>query len=133
MSEKDRILILEDERIVAEDIKQTLLGLGYSVVDIVSTGEQALKVIEEKSPDLVLVDIVLEGDMNGIEVTDTIRSRFSIPTIYLTAYAGEETLERAKRTEPYGYIVKPYDERGLLSTIEIVLYKNKMEKELEKS
>ena len=130
---KAKILIVENERIVAEDIKRTLQNLGYGVCSIVTSGVEAVKKAEQDNPDLILMDIVLQDEMSGIEAAEQIRTRFNIPIIYLTAYADEKTLERAKITEPFGYIIKPFDERELHSTIEMALYKNKTEKELQES
>ncbi len=133
MNSKTKILVVEDESIVGIDLKRTLEKLGYSVIDIMRTGEEAiLKTIETK-PDLVLMDIMLAGKMNGIQAADIINNKTNIPVIYLTAYTDFATLEGAKSTEPYGYIVKPYDERVLLSTIEMALYKNQITKKLKES
>ncbi len=133
MSTKTQILVVEDESIVGIDLKRTLEKLGYSVVDIVRTGEEAiLKTIETK-PDLVLMDIMLAGTMNGIQAANVINNKTNVPVIYLTAYTDFATIEGAKNTEPYGYIVKPYDERVLLSTIEMALYKNQITQRLKES
>lgn len=130
---KAQILIVEDERVVGEDVWETLDNLGYSVLGIASSGEEAIKKAEELRPDLVLMDIVLGGDMDGIEAAEKIRARFNIPVVYLTAYADDKTLERAKITQPFGYILKPFDERELYSNIEMALYKYKIERELRES
>jgi len=127
------ILVVEDEYIVAKDIQNTLTNLGYSVPAIASSGEEAIKTIDEHSPDLVLMDIVLKGKMDGVETADKIRLKFNIPVVYLTAYADDNTLQRAKVTEPYGYLIKPFQERELHSTIEMALYRQKMEKSLKDS
>ncbi len=132
MTEAD-ILVVEDERIVAEDIKETLEDIGYSVVDIVSSGEEAVKKSNESRPDLVLMDIVLTGEMDGVEAAEKIRSEEDIPVIYLTAYSDDEKLKRAKVTEPFGYIIKPFRRRELHSNIEMALYKHEMEKKLKQS
>ena len=95
-----KILVVEDEIIVGMEIKDRLERLGYSVIDTVSSGEEAVKRAEETSPDLVLMDIRLKGDMDGIEAAKRIRHRFNIPVIYLTAYADDETIKRARITEP---------------------------------
>jgi len=107
--------------------------MGYAVPEVVSSGEEAVKKAEEIKPDLVLMDIVLRGKMNGIDAAGQIRSMFNIPVIYLTAYADEKTLERAKLTEPFGYIIKPFEDRELHSAIETSLYKHAMEKKLKES
>jgi len=125
-----QILVVEDEFIVAADIQRSLISLGYAVPEMVSSREEAIRKAEENAPDLVLMDVVLEDDMDGVEAANQIRERFNIPVVYLTAYADEETLNRAKITEPFGYIVKPFDNRELHATIEMSLYKHKMEKAL---
>ena len=127
-----KILIVEDEWIVAEDIQKCLKG-SYSI-SVASSGEEALEKVKtpETRPDLILMDIVLKGTLNGIEAAHHIR-QFDVPVIYLTAYADEETLEQAKMTEPYGYIVKPFEDRELHATIEMALYKHEMEKKVKKS
>jgi PAS domain S-box-containing protein len=128
-----RILVVEDERIVAEDIKRSLQNLGYMISAVVSSGEEAIQKIEDKTPDLVLMDIVLKGDMDGIEAAEKIHDQFTIPVVYLTAYADEKRLQRAKVTEPYGYILKPFEDKELHTTIETALYKHEMEKKVIKS
>jgi len=130
---KAQILIVEDEAIVAADIKGTLKGLGYDVPAIAFSGEEALRKTEELHPDVVLMDIVLRGQMDGIEAAQEIRKRFGIPVVYLTAYADEKTLTRAKITEPFGYMLKPFGEKELHSSIEIALYKYEIEKKLKES
>jgi len=131
--EKKQILVVEDESIVAEVIRRSLLNLGYEVLAVVSTGEKAIKKVEELSPDLVLMDIMLKGEMDGIEAAEQIRSSFNIPIVYLTAYSDQKIMERAKITEPYGYILKPFRERELQINIEIALYRHEMEKKLKES
>jgi PAS domain S-box-containing protein len=130
---KTHIMVVEDESIVAEDIKRSLQSIGYEVAAVVSSGEKAVEKADEIRPDLVLMDIVLMGKMNGIEAAGRIRSAFNIPVIYLTAYSDEEILERAKITEPFGYIIKPFDDRELHSVIEMSLYKHGMEKKLKEN
>jgi PAS domain S-box-containing protein len=128
-----RILVVEDEIITADDIRENLQDLGYTVLAVVSSGEEAIKKIEEASPDLVLMDIMLQKELDGIETAKQIRFRFNIPVVYLTAYSDKKILERAKITEPFGYILKPFSERELQINIDIALYKHKMEKELKES
>jgi PAS domain S-box-containing protein len=130
---KKKILVVEDEAMVAIDIKNTLIGMKYDVPAIVFSGEEALKKVEEIQPDLILMDIVLKGEMDGIEASQQIRERFGIPVVYLTAYADSATLKRAKITEPFGYILKPFEGRELHSTIEMALYKQQSEKALKDS
>ncbi len=128
-----QILVVEDERIVADDIKMSLQRLGYLVSGMTSSGEEAVKKAEEIHPDLVLMDIVLEGKMDGVESASIIRYRFDIPVVYLTAYSDKKTLERAKVTEPFGYILKPFKDRDLYTTIEMALYTHKMGNMLKES
>jgi PAS domain S-box-containing protein len=127
------ILVVEDEAIVADDIKETLISLGYTIAGTAKSGETALEKVAETRPDLVLMDIHLASAMDGIEVAGQIHARYDIPVIFLTAYADPALLERAKVTEPYGYVLKPYDERGLHSAIEMALYKHRMELRLLES
>lgn len=130
---KKHILVVEDERIVAEDIRRSLENLGYAVTAVVSSGEEALQKAAEENPDLVLMDIVLKGDMDGIEAAQVMNSRFNIPVVYLTAYADDRRLQRAMVTGPYGYILKPFEDRELRTTIEMALYKYNMENKLKES
>jgi two-component system, LytTR family, response regulator LytT len=129
---KVNILVVEDESIVAKDIQNSLRRLGYNVPTTLSTGEEAILEAEQQKPDLVLMDIMLKGELSGIEAADQIRNRFHIPVIYLTAYADESTLAKAKVTEPYGYIIKPFKEIDLHTTIEMALYKHGKEAEVRK-
>ena len=131
--QKIRILVVEDERIVAKDIQNTLKNLGYEVVAISSTGEDAIDKSGELRPDVVLMDIVLKGAIDGIEAANIIKTKFKIPIIYLTAYEDGDTLDRAKITEPLGYILKPFEERDLHTTLEMALYKHLMETRLQDS
>ena len=130
--EATRILIVEDEGVVALDIKNRLESFGYVVSDIVPSGEEAIEKTSAQIPDLVLMDIKLCGDMDGIAAAEEIQKRVNIPIVYLTAYSEEKTLQRARITEPYGYILKPYNERELLISIEIALYKHKADAEKQK-
>ena len=128
-----RILVVEDERIVAKDLQSQLEKLGYAVPGVASSGAEALQKAAETRPDLILMDIRLKGEMDGVETSQLVRDQFNIPVIYLTAYADENTLKRAKITEPFGYIVKPFEERELRTNIEIALYKHRMERKLRES
>ncbi len=130
---KAQILIVEDESIVAKDVENMLRRIGYDVPAVVSSGEKAIEKTAQVSPDLVLMDIMLKGDMDGVEAAEQIRSRFYIPVVYVTAYADDGTLQRAKVTEPFGYIIKPFQERELHTTIEMALYRHKMERKLKES
>lgn len=129
---KIKILVVEDESIVAKDIQGSLKKLGYLVPTTVSSGEKAIEEIEENRPDLVLMDIMLKGQMTGIEAANIIKERFGIPVIFLTAYADENTLSKAKISEPYGYIIKPFKEKELQTTIEMAIYKAEKDEELKK-
>lgn len=127
------ILVVEDENIVAKDLQNRLTTMGYSVPATAASGEEALRKAAEMRPDLALLDIHLKGEMDGIETAEQMRELFDIPPIYLTAYTDPGTLRRARITEPYGYIVKPYDERELHSAIEMALYRHKAESKLKLS
>lgn len=126
------IFIVEDESIVAKDIQHSLTKLGYNVVGIANNGNDAIEKIMELTPDLVLMDIMIKGPMTGIEVTEKIKEKLNVPVIFLTAYADEGTLSRAKVTEPYGYILKPFKEIDLHSTIEMAVYKHQKDAALMK-
>ncbi|MBI5445856.1 MAG: PAS domain S-box protein [Deltaproteobacteria bacterium] len=128
-----RILIVEDEGIEALDLQHRLASLGYPDPEISLSGEEAIQKVAEIRPALVLMDIMLHGGMDGVTTAEKIRSLFDIPVVYVTAYADEATLQRAKITEPYGYIVKPYKERELHITIDVALYKHKTERKLRES
>ncbi len=133
MADKTRILVVEDERIVAMDLQAQLRHLGYSVPVTVAWGEEAIRQAAELSPALVLMDIQLKGDLDGIEAAQHIRTHLDIPVVFLTAFADEATVQRAKKTNSYGYLVKPFEERELRSTIEMALYKHEMERKLRES
>lgn len=128
-----RILVVEDESIVALDIQDRLESLGYEVPITVASGEKAIEQAGVLRPDLVLMDIQLQGRMDGVEAADQIRRLFGIPVIYLTANADHPTVERAKVTEPFGYVIKPFEERELHTTIEVALYKHQAEHKLVES
>ncbi len=128
-----QILIVENEHITAMNVKKSLDRFGYGVSGIASSGKESIKKAEETRPDIVLMDIGLEGEMDGIEAASVIRTRLDIPVVYLTAYADESTIDRAKTTEPFGFILKPINDNDLYSTIERVYYKHTMEKKLKES
>ena len=125
------ILIVEDESIIAMEISSRLQKLGYRVAAITHNGPEAIDKAEKLRPDLVLMDIFLKGKMDGVEAAATIKKRYEIPVIYLTANTDEQTFQRAKVTEPFGYLLKPFEERELHTTIEIALYKAAAERELD--
>jgi signal transduction histidine kinase len=133
MDSKTRILIVEDESVVGFDLKRILMGLNYEVIDVIRSGEEAFVKAFENKPDLILMDIMLNGNMNGIEAAEQIKNSINVPIIYLTAYADSNTLQSAKVTEPFGYILKPFEEKTLLTTIEMALYKFKMETKIKES
>jgi PAS domain S-box-containing protein len=128
-----KILVVEDELIVAFDLESRLRELGYAVTATVASGEQAVRRAAELRPDLVLMDIKLVGEMDGIQAADQIRAQLDIPVIYLTAHGDEETLQHAKLTEPFGYILKPFQVRDLRTQIEMALYRHAMERKLRES
>jgi diguanylate cyclase len=119
-----KILIVEDELLIANNLARKLSKLGYEIVEIVSSGEKAIQMVGEKQPNLVLMDIVIKGEIDGIQAAAQISKKYGIPVIYLTAYADDETLSRAKSTTPFGYILKPFKDRELQVTIEIALQKH---------
>jgi len=125
-----RILIVEDEYVIAESLQAKLERQGYTVCGSEASGERAIQKAGDEMPDMVLMDIMLKGDMDGIEAAEQIRARFGIPIIYLTAFSDGNILERAKVTEPFGYLLKPFEDRELFANIEMTLYKAKMEEEL---
>lgn len=126
------VYIVEDESIVAKDIQNSLKKLGYNVLGISNNGADAIKNIVDLEPSIVLMDIMIKGPMTGIDVAETIKKEYNIPVIFLTAYADESTLAKAKITEPYGYILKPFKEIDLHSTIEMAIYKHKKDSEVQK-
>jgi len=128
--QKAKILIVEDERIVASDLSNRIERLGYSVVGMASTGEEAIETASSTQPDLVLMDITLQGKIDGVEASDQIRRLYEIPVVYVTAHSDEHTLQRAKITEPFGYVLKPFEERELRTTMEMALYKSSTDRRL---
>ncbi|UCH96519.1 MAG: response regulator [Candidatus Aminicenantes bacterium] len=132
-TQKTKVMVAEDELIVARNIENQLRKLGYEVTAVVDSGEAVVARAAEAQPHLVLMDIKLAGQMDGVEAAQKIYDQLHIPVVYLTAYADDETLQRAKVTTPYGYIIKPFEPRKLHTTIEIALYKHTMEKKLQES
>ncbi|MGB0423259.1 MAG: response regulator, partial [Flavobacteriales bacterium] len=125
------ILVTEDESIVRKDIERSLKKLGYNVVGSADTGEKAISLAKELKPDLALMDIMLKGDMTGIEAASEIKKAIDIPVIFLTAYADESTLNKAKITEPHAYILKPFKEIDIHTSIEMAMHKHGKELELK--
>jgi PAS domain S-box-containing protein len=130
---KIKILVVEDESIVAKDIQNTLIKLGYDVPSTASSAASAYEKLEEIKPDLVFLDIKLKGDEDGIHIAELIKEKYNIPVIFLTSYVDQETLDRAKVTEPYGYIVKPFNESDLKTTVEMALFKFGRDREVRDS
>src|SRR5688572_4401634 len=124
------ILVVEDERIVAKDLQQTLIALGYDAFAIASSAEQALARATERCPDLVLMDIRIQGKRDGVETAALLRERFSVPVVYLTAHADDTTMERARQTEPHAYLLKPVKSAELRSAIEVALHRHQLEQRL---
>jgi len=125
--EKAKILIVEDEAIIAMEVESQLQSLGYEVTSIVDTGEKAIKKAKEDKPDIILMDIRIKGEMDGIDTAEAIRSQFGIPVIFSTAYLDEDRIDRAKITMPFGYVLKPIQERDLKVTLEMALYVSKVD------
>ncbi len=128
-----RILIVEDEPLVSMDLRRVLQGLGYADLRLATNATTALALVEAEAPDLVLMDIMLAGVRDGIETASIIQANFDIPVVYLTGNTDNAVLERAKESSPFGYILKPVDERPLYTTIEMALYKHKAERTLRNS
>lgn len=117
--QKLKVLIVEDERLIAMDLKNFLTDWGYHVTDMASSGQEALEIFHEQSPDLVLMDVQLDGPSDGVEIVQKMGSNRAVPVIYLTAQADEQTVERAKKTKPAAYLLKPFDERHLHISIDL--------------
>jgi PAS domain S-box-containing protein len=128
-----RFLIVEDEFVVAENLRGEIGSMGYEVVGMASSGEEALDLARKTNPDMVLMDIKLSGKMDGIETAVQLRRQWDIPVLFLTAFADENFLERSKQAEPLGYLVKPYERKGLRAAVETAFYKSKMERLLKES
>ena len=119
-----KVLIVEDEALVAEDIAANLRDINFEVVGIAYNSEKALDMLATRHPDAVLLDINIRGSMDGIQLAEIINAKYKLPFIYLTSYSDKATIERAKVTMPYGYIVKPFDERDLLTSLEMAVYRH---------
>ncbi len=132
MDEIPRILVAEDEKIIAKDISQTLKKFGYDVLDSATTAEKVINQAKKFQPDLILMDILLDGETTGIDAAKILQKDMDIPIIYLTALADENTISKAKETEPYGYILKPFDQKTLRTTVEMALYKHQLNSKLKK-
>ncbi len=128
---KARILIVEDEALVARDLVNMIKSLRYEVTDLVQNAKAVSQSVEKNRPDLVIMDIVLKGRVDGIEEAAILWEKYSIPVVYITSFADDLTFERARLTEPFGYLIKPYEERELELTIEITLYKARVQRLLK--
>lgn len=124
-------MVVEDEWVVADQLCRSLEDLGYRICSTASTGEEAVRKVEADSPDLILMDIILKGKMDGIEAAERINSQFNIPMIYMTAYTNQEYIERAKQTKPFSYLVKPFNQRELQANIEMALHRHLADKEIK--
>jgi len=131
--EKAKILVVEDERVVAMALQDRLELMGHQVVGNVATAERAIESAAAEKPDLALMDICLAGELDGVDAARILRERFNVPSVFLTAYADHATLERAKLTEPFGYLVKPFDARMLEATIEVALYRKRLENQRDRA
>jgi DNA-binding NarL/FixJ family response regulator len=129
----EKILIVEDERILAEDLKEMLLDMGYQVCGISSSGKDAIDQVSKENVEMVLMDIKLEGEMDGIKAAEIIKHRYDTPVIYLTALSDDTVLAQAKATEPFGYIVKPYRASEIRPAVEIAFFKIKVQRELKEA
>ncbi len=124
----NRVLIVEDERLVAEDLRDTLMQQGYDVAGLVATGEKAIDKVAEVDPDVVLMDIHLAGEMDGISAAREIRARHGTPVVYLTAFSNDQTLTRARETDAFGFVVKPFQDRAVIAAIEMALGKREKDR-----
>lgn len=127
----EKIMVVEDEWVVADQLCRNLEDLGYKVCSTASAGDEAIRKVEADSPDLILMDIVLKGEMDGIEAANRINSQFNIPMIYMTAYTNQEYIERAKQTKPFSYLVKPFNQKELHANIEMALHRHLADKEIK--
>ena len=131
--EKARILVIEDLADLAVGLRDTLTALGYEVPAVLASGEEAVRVAADLRPDLVIMDIGLSGELDGVDAATRIRADHDVPVIYLTARSSEEILQRAKATEPYAFLLKPFPEQELVSAVELALHRHKLDRELRES
>jgi PAS domain S-box-containing protein len=133
MVEKARIMVVEDEAVISMEIQDRLTKMGHSICATAVSGEEAVCVATDRRPDLILMDVQLRGEADGVQAAKQIRDKIEIPVIYLTAFADDSTVERARQTEPFGYLIKPFSEKELYAAIEMALYKHSMEARLKES
>lgn len=133
VKQNTKVLIVEDEFITASALKLMLGGMGFEIIGWEDSGEGAIKAAEELKPDIILMDIILSGEMNGISAANIIRQKLAIPVIYLTGQTDDSTIAQALGSEPFGYIVKPFEEKNLKTTIKMALYKHELEQKLSES
>ena len=131
-SPHSRVLIVEDEGLIAHDIAARLEQAGYEVAGIAESGEETLRKVAESAPHLILMDIRIKGDLDGIETAARVQQKFDVPIIYLTAHSDRQTLDRAKLTAPFGYLTKPLQQANLQTSIEIAIYKHRFEREVRR-
>jgi DNA-binding response OmpR family regulator len=127
-SYEPRALIVEDETLIAEELTERLERFGFLVIAAVDSAEEGIQIATTQHPDLVLMDVRLRGEKDGVQAAAEIRQQVDVPVIYLTAYSDRSTLDRAKDTDPYGYVVKPFHERELEVTIELAMHRHAIEK-----
>ncbi|MGZ4099683.1 MAG: response regulator, partial [Bacteroidia bacterium] len=128
-----KILIVEDETVIAMDLQMSLERFGYRVIAHVTRGEDVIETFNSVIPDLILMDIKLEGTLDGVETAQLIHENYNIPVIFITSYSNSDIIERAKKANPFGYIVKPFNDRELRTNIEIAIYKHETELKLKES
>ena len=127
---KKRILIVEDEKIISEDLKLYIINFGYEVVEIAATCDEAIRMAKDFIPDLVLMDIKLEGNCTGLDAAKEIYQKLHIPIIFITAYSDDEFLEKATESVPYGYLIKPIDENRLYATLKMTFHNIEKDKRI---
>ncbi len=125
-----QVLVVEDENIVALDIKKSLIDMGYDVLGTVTTGEECIRVASERCPDLVLMDIRIKGNIDGVSTAEILKDKFDVPVVFLTAHADDETIDRAKKSSPFGYLLKPFKPAELKSVVEIAISKHEVERKI---
>jgi len=131
MVTKAMIIVVEDDRIIANEIKRMLEGLGYSVNTVLPSDSKAIKKIKDTNPDLILMDTMSKADKDVVEMAEQISSNFNVPIVFITTHSDDKTLRRARLKKPYSYVLKPLEERELYTTIELVLYKNSIERKIK--